>query len=320
MNSVKSAGGFLGLSDGPKAPDGQFGNAGLGALSGQNELYHSADPALRMAMDRVTDYGLGKDLSAESVLADRGISSVHKTELANALATGPLSGTRFATEQVQNNEILGSLFGKEGQLNKQSDILDKLQNQGFELTPEDRTAYGQTSGDIARLFGQQGNQIAADLSARGLSSGPTGAASAMFSGLAGNRNEMLAKAQQNIMQQRYQNTMQQIGQQQNFISQLGAQGANAINQQYGRQLAGAQNQKAGLTQAAGLQQNANNAQSQQQMQAAQFEQANKPQNWFDMLQGGANAALGSGGKTAGQGAAGSMFGGQQGSLAAMGAG
>lgn len=282
---AKSAGGFLGLSDGPKAPDGQFSNAGLDSLNGQNSLYGDSGQ-----LGDLSKYSRGQ-MSSDSILADTGGDGLRGgaaegQELANQLATGATTGSRFATDQVQNNGILGGLFGNGGQMQQAEGKLTDLNNQGFELKPEDMTLYGQTSGNIARMFGQQGNQASQDLASRGLASAPSGAAGAMFSGLAGNQNEMLANAQQQIMQQRFQNTQNQIAQQQNFVGQLGQQGANAINQQYGRQLSGAQNQRQGIEGAAGLQQGANSAQNNYGLQKSMFDSANTPANIGDFASAG----------------------------------
>lgn len=300
---VKSAKGFLGLDSGPTVQT-QNGNSALDQLNDQNGLY--TDGAFNNAMN---GYATGNGTTSADILnAGTYSNEGQKAEAANALATGATTGSKFATEQVQNNGILGGLFGQNGQLNKAESKLDDLNNQGFELKPEDMTLYGQTSGNIARMFGAQGNQMSQDLASRGLAAAPSGAAGAMFSGLAGNQNEMLANAQQQIMQQRFQNTQNQIAQQQNFISQMGQQGANAINQQYGRQLSGAQNQKQGLEQTAGLQNQANSQANQANLGAANFAQDNKPQNFFDMAQAGAASGIGAAGKTGGQKAGASMFG------------
>lgn len=196
--------------------------------------------------------------------ADRFSASLNNADYKKAL--DPTTGSAMATDQVQNNPILGQLYGQGGQMGKdlstqndQTSRLNKLQDQGFNLTPEDRSMYGQMSGDITRQFGQQGNQAAQGLAMRGLGAAPSGAAEATFSGLAGNQNEMLAKAQQNIMQQRHQNTMQQIGQQQQFIgnmmnhnAQMGGQAENAIQGQFGRNAEGIKQQQGALATAAGI--------------------------------------------------------------------
>lgn len=202
-------------------------------------------------------------------------------------ALDPATGSAMATDQVQNNPILGQLFGKDGQMGKdlatqndQTGRLNKLQDQGFQLSPEDRTMYGQASGDIARQFGQQGNQAAQSLAMRGLGAAPSGAAGATFSGLAGNQNEMLAKAQQGIMQQRFANTQNQIKQQQDFIGQMakhnegmGSQAASAINDQYGRNASGIKQQQGAMAGAADAQNAANSQDLQGQMAKEQTRNA-----------------------------------------------
>lgn len=227
------------------------------------------------------------------------------TDNPDSQALDPTKGSQYATQQVQNNGVLGGLFGSGGQLDQAEGKLTDLNSQGFQLTPDDQTLYGQTSGNIARMFGQQGNQASQDLASRGLASAPSGAAGAMFSGLAGNQNEMLANAQQQIMQQRVTNTLQQIGQQQQMVQALGSQGANDINQQYGRQLSGAQQKVSGLASAAGLQENQNAQQNNYNMQAADFDNQNRPKNIGDF----ATSGFGQGIQAGSGGAFASMFGG-----------
>lgn len=206
-----------------------------------------------------------------------------------AAAQDPFAGSRLATSEVQNNPVLGQLFGNSGLMGQEIAKEQQLQNQGFNLTPEDQTLYGQMSGNIARQFGQQGNQTMQDLASRGLASAPSGASGAMFSGLAGNQNEMLAQAQQQIGQQRFQNTMQQISQQQNFINSLGQQAGNDINQQDARQLSGVQSRQQGQQNLAQSQNQGNAIANQGNLAAAGFQQATKPATWGDF----ASAGLGS---------------------------
>lgn len=140
-----------------------------------------------------------------------------------------------ATDSVRNNAILGQLFGQGGALERANSEEQRLASQGFQLTGEDREAYGQASGDIARMFGQQEQSLAQSLADRGLSAAPSGAAGVAFSGLAGNKNEMLAKAQMDIANKRMENTMQRLNSTRSYMSTLGAQGQQAIGDQYDRQ-------------------------------------------------------------------------------------
>lgn len=308
--AVKSLGNFAGLGSGPSV-DVASNNAALQALS-QNAAGQSGNAGNRQGQG-LANYGQG-NMSLNDLLEnsrqdiDNGQGSM--TDLINQAATNPLSGTRFATDQVQGNSLLqGGLDAIKGQLgtgqgleSKQTDILNNLQSQGFNLTPNDQSLYGQAAGGIARQFGQQGNQAASDLASRGLASAPSGAAGALFSGLAGNQNEMLAKAQQDIMQQRFSNTQNQIQQQQSFINSLNnqnnsaagnyaAQGANDIQQQYGRQLAGVGQYQQGLQGAAGAQTGANAANNSANLGAANFAQANTPKNFMDFATAGAGQRI-----------------------------
>ena len=282
MNSLDSLGGFLGVSGGPQA-NVQNGNTSLKTLNDDNQVTNS--PQFQAAL---ADYEKTGDLnSLLDFAANPGKTyglGLNSQAMLDNVATGSTTGSNFATQQVQNNPILGSLFGKDGEMGKQEGILDNLQNQGFELKPEDQTLYGQEAGSIARQFGQQGNQTAQDLAARGLSN--SGAAGAMFSGINGNQNEMLAQAQQQIAQQRFQNTQNQIAQQQSFVNSLGNQAANDINQQYGRQVQGAEERTGNLKGAAGLTTQQNQSANQSNLAGQEFDQKNKPANFMDYAAAG----------------------------------
>lgn len=298
-NAANSGMGFLGADNGAKAPGGQFSNPALSALNSGAGLYNGGEWANDL-QDQMAKYGQGQGTANDVLGLDKTFQDTGaRSELQDQLATGAMTGSRFATDQVQSNPILGGLYGQGGQLNQAEDKLSQLNSQGFELKPEDQTLYGQESGNIARQFGQQGNKVASDLASRGLSN--SGAAGASFSGLAGNQNEMLAQAQQQIAQQRFQNTMGQIGQYQNFVNSMGANAGGAINQQYGRQLAGAQNRKQGLEQTASLQGGANDSQNKYGLAAAGFNEQNKPANFMDYATSGLgqrvqNYASGQGGQ------------------------
>lgn len=157
---------------------------------------------------------------------------------ANALDS--LQSSRTATKEVQDNPILAGLFGKGGQLDQANSEATNLANTGYQLTPEDRTAYGQASGDIARQFDASEGNLAQALAARGMTN--SGAAAQGIMGSQGNKLEMLGQLQNQIAQNRMQTNMQRLAQTRNFISQLGAQGENAIQNQYGRQM-GSEQQK-----------------------------------------------------------------------------
>ncbi len=126
-----------------------------------------------------------------------------------------------------SNSPLSMLFGAGGQMEQTNQRVNDLSNRGFSLQPEDYEAYGQASGDIARMFGQNEQSLSQALSDRGLSS--SGAAGQAFSGSLGNKNEQLAGLQTNIAQHRMQMNQQRLAQNQNFLSQLGGQAQQGIN-------------------------------------------------------------------------------------------
>ena len=301
MGSARSVVGFMTGNQETPSYALEKGNTPLDTLNAQESIFNS--PAYTQAL---ANYAQGQGTSGDVF---NKASGPEQMGLMNALATGSTTGSRYATEQVQNNPILGQLFGDKGLFGKEIAKEQDLQNQGFQLKPEDVSLYGQTSGNIARQYGQAGNDLSRQLAARGLSSAPSGAAGAQFSGLLGSQNEQLARAQQDIMQQRFQNTQNQIAQQQNMIAQLGQQGAQDIQQQYGRQLSGAQQQTSGLQAAAQLQNQRNAAANQAAGQQAAFQQANKPMNFGDMLNSNQVTASTAFSKGIGQAGAGAVGGG-----------
>lgn len=295
---AKSVGGLIGLDTGDKAPQGQFSNASLGQLQQQTGVTGNED-----VQNRLSGYSTGKYDTNTVLNNNLGLNPNERQGLSDALATGSTTGSKFATEQIQNNPMLAGLYGQNGAMANMANNLNSELGQGYQLQPQDQTMYGQAAGQIARNFGQQGNQAASNLASRGLSN--SGAAGATFSGLAGNQNEQLANAQTQIMNQRFQNTMQQA----NTLNQMGANAQNALQQQYGRQLSGAQNQQGALSNAANMQANQNNAENAYNMGAAQFNAANTPANLADIgIAAGANF-IGGAASGAGQKAGASMFGG-----------
>lgn len=152
-------------------------------------------------------------------------------ELKNKLLGG-MYDKRFdqdASQQVQSNPLLSGLFGKGGTLDRTIGQEQSLGSKGFSLQPEDHEAYGQASGDIARMFGQNDQSLAQALSDRGLSS--SGVAGQQFSGSLGNKNEQLAKIQTDIAQKRMQMNNDRLNQTRNFLTQMGGQAQNALNSQ-----------------------------------------------------------------------------------------
>lgn len=136
------------------------------------------------------------------------------------------------TKQVMGNAITGQTFGAGGTLANTTALENQQANQGFALTPEDKTAYGQAAGNVARQFGQHEQSLSQALSDRGLSN--SGVAGAEFSGLQGNRNEQLAGLQTQIAQKRMEMNQSMLANTRSFLSNLIGQGQNAITGEQNR--------------------------------------------------------------------------------------
>jgi len=136
------------------------------------------------------------------------------------------------TRDVQNNAILGQLYGQGGSLSNAVGQEKDLANRGYSLQPEDYEAYGQASGNIARMFGQNEQSLSQAMADRGLSN--SGAAASGFSGLMGNKQEQLAGLQRQIAGDRMKMNMDRLNQTRNFIAQMGSQANTAINDEQGR--------------------------------------------------------------------------------------
>lgn len=190
--------------------------------------------------------------TADDAMNIQGLSPEQIDAAQTKLATDAITGSRFATEQVQNNPILSKLFGKGGAMERADTEEQDLAKRGYNLQPEDYEAYGQASGNIARMFGTQEQSLAQSLANRGLAAAPSGAAGVEYTGLAGNKMEQLANQQRQIADQRMQMNLQRLNATRNYLSGLGNQAENAINQQYNRQLAGAGEQRSALENASQL--------------------------------------------------------------------
>lgn len=161
-------------------------------------------------------------------------------------ALDPLQSSRIATQEVQSNPILSQLFGSGGTFGRTAEEEQGLASRGFSLQPEDHEAYGQMSGQLARDFDKSEQGLAQALANRGLSQ--SGAANRAFTTSQGNKMEQLAGLQRKIANDRMQMNMQRLAQTRNFLSSLGQQGQNAIQDQYGRQM-GSEKERFGQEQA-----------------------------------------------------------------------
>jgi hypothetical protein len=183
----------------------------------------------------------------EGAMGDLGGDYQHDIE--TLMATDPTTASKYAVDRLKQDDPFFNTIAD--QHKKSAQMLDedreKMGGAGNEwaLNEDDFKAYGQESDQIARLFGSQEQSLAQALADRGLAEAPSGQAGAAFSGLLGNKNEQLARAQHNIVQNRIKTARDQINQRAQLnaqvMGQAGAQGENAISNQYQRQM-GSQNQ------------------------------------------------------------------------------
>jgi len=270
MGQVASPiGDFLGLG----ARDAQYFNPDnrLAVKMMEENMAGNSEPLEQSRRDYLSgtgDYAPGAKGIGGSSLTER-----------EALAQDPLAGSRMAANETVNNPLLRGLYGN-------NSLSDRLQNEekdlstnGFKLNDQDRTAYGQASGDISRMYGQQENDLMSQLQSRGLASAGSGAAGAAFSGLAGNKYEQLAKMQTDLADKRYAANTARLNSTRQQIGQLGALGQQAQQAQYGRQMTGIGARRDYLNQG----NNAMTGANQMNQAALQDKRNNKPQNIGDAL-------------------------------------
>lgn len=143
-------------------------------------------------------------------------------------------GMNHASQYIKDNVLTSGVYGDGGLQSQLGEEGRQLADSGFQLQKGDREAYGQASGDISRLFGQQEQQATQNLARRGLASASSGAAGAAFSGLQGNKNEMLASAQMDIAQKRMVDTQNRLQQNRTMQQNLATQGNRMAGEQYQR--------------------------------------------------------------------------------------
>lgn len=133
-----------------------------------------------------------------------------------------------AATDVQSNPLLSQLFGSQGAMQRAGNEEQQLASRGYSLQPEDHEAYGQASGNIARMFGQSEQSLAQSLADRGMSQ--SGIAGQEFSGLLGNKQEQLAGLQTKIADNRMKMNMDRLAQTRQFLGQMGGQAQQAMGQ------------------------------------------------------------------------------------------
>lgn len=129
-----------------------------------------------------------------------------------------------ASSEVMADPRLAAIFGQNWQ-----DVLGEerdLATRGYELQPQDREAYGQAAGDIARQFGQRDMALSQALAARGLSK--SGGARSAIAGSVGSKQEQLARLQTDIAQRRMDSNLNRLSQTRGYLNQIMGQYQGAL--------------------------------------------------------------------------------------------
>lgn len=284
MGRTNEAG--LGAAIGSATPLG----AGLGAIGG---LFFGGESEEEKSLKQELEtLQRNKEAIQGSLAAKQGA-------LGDMIATDALTGRRFASDQIRQDPVSGQIYGDDGMFGRLGEEEKRLSEQGFRITPEDREAYGEASGDIARMFGQEEQNLAQMLQSRGLSS--SNAATSGFTGLQGSKNERLSGAMRKIANDRMQNTMQRLQSTRSMIQGLGGNYENAIGNQFNRALAGRQQKQNELAQAAGQSFDQKQAEQKQLNTGFAQQEATKGPGLGDIL--GAAGSIGLGSLTGGAGTA-----------------
>lgn len=270
---------------------------GLVGLGGGQGEHYRADPfkskgqeALKKQItadnsNEVRDAILGLqsgDMSLEEALASLG---GHQERIA-ALASSPIGGSLVASEMVREDPLSAGLLGEDGSLERALSEEKELAGRGFSLQPEDYEAYGQASGNIARMFGKQEQSLAEALANRGLAAGGGGSAVKAMSGIMGNKNERLGQLQRQIADDRMEKNLQRLEQTRSFAARLGDLGQQSLAAAFSRNMAGAERRTDSASRLAGTELSAYEA-AQRAKQAEQAsKEANRELGLSDALSGG----------------------------------
>jgi len=279
---VNSIGGLVGLGGGQGEyyKPSEFQSDAYNAL--QSDTKALGNDALASI---IGDYSQGK-ANLDDIIKSGRTNDINQASLQQALAYNPLGGQRLASDMVRNDPTLGLLFGKDGSMGRAAKEEQDLASRGFSLQPEDFEAYGQGSGNIARMFGQQEQSLAQALADRGLASGSNTAAGQQFAGLQGNKFEHLAQLQRQIADDRMARNQQRLSQTRDYLSNLGQQANTAQNTRFNQQMVGAGARQGELESQRNF--DLNKYQTQEQLRQAETEskKANENLSLMDAISGG----------------------------------
>jgi hypothetical protein len=220
FDSVTSAiGGLVGLGGG----QGEYYQGGSLQNDGTVKLKNIVD-----AQSSANVKNIMKQMQEGKLSLAEAMSKTENAAEQAALASGPIGSTLVASEQLRTDPLTRGQFGEGGSLAQALSQEKELGSRGFSLQPEDYEAYGQASGNIARMFGQQEQSLAKALANRGLSAGGSGTAMAQFTGLQGSKSEQLGQMQRQIADDRMKSNLERLNSTRQYLTNLGGLGQQAL--------------------------------------------------------------------------------------------
>lgn len=207
------------------------------ALGWQDAAMVAANPVIGAQAVGAKESGLLKDIFRQKAGTDSGNVFAGSVAQGQSALNAALSrDPQAARREMMADPTLAQYFGEDlqslrGDIGTIRGEERDLATRGYGLQKEDREAYGQASGDIARQFGRAESGLAQALAARGLSS--SGAAQRAFMGSQGNKMEQLAGLQRKIADDRVKTNMQRLANTRQFQTQLMGQQAQQMGQYTG---------------------------------------------------------------------------------------
>jgi len=227
-----------------------------------------------------------QDMQDGKISLSEAMSRTKNPQEQAALASSPIGSTQVASAQLRSDPLTAGQFGEGGSLSQALAQEKDLGSRGFSLQPEDYEAYGQASGDIARLFGSQEQSLAQSLANRGLASGNSGAMQAQFTGLQGNKNEQLGQMQRQIADDRMKSNLERLNSTRQYLTNLGGLGQQALSGIRSANMAGMDQMRGTANDLSSGQRGDFSAQESVNQASMASKLANKEQNLGDAIAGG----------------------------------
>ena len=186
-----------------------------------------------------------KDLFGGSAGRDAGNTGNQNFDLYNDSTRKYLNrGANAGSQEFLGDSLMAGQNAEYGkQVGQLGDIFNRanaqeqnMSSRPYGLEDRDNTAFTQSAGNLARMFGASDNQMSQQLQNRGLSN--SGSANRGMMTSLGSKNEQLGKLMTSIADQSWGRQQQQLNAQRDWLGQIQGQRAGVTGQQGNYQLAG----------------------------------------------------------------------------------